>query len=225
MFNRFILSVVVMLLMQSCTTNVRVEGTVPTPLVNKIPAKVGVYYSDEYRQFHHKESIEGSGDWDIDLGTQNLTFFRNVVNALFLSVTEVGEPPLSREEMSDLDGIIVPSIEKYGFLTPHVSGLKFYSVSIEYRIVMYDKAGGQIGDWRIIGYGKSEGGRFSAVNAMNKATVLAIRDGGARLAIDLIDLHWVRDWLKTLRGEEPARGAQGAKVTPVADAGSMEEEV
>ena len=211
-----------MLLMQACTINVRVEGTVPTPLVNKIPARVGVYYSDEFRQFHHKESIEGSGDWDIDLGAQNLTFFHNVINALFLSATEVGEPPLSREAMSDLDGIIVPGIEKYGFLTPKISGLKFYSVSIEYRIVMYDKAGEQIGDWKIIGYGKSEGGMFSADDALNKATVLAIRDGGARLAIDLIDRPWVKDWLKKLHADEPA---QGAKVTSVAKIGSMEKEV
>ena len=196
MFRIIIISI--LSLIQSCTTSVIVEGSVPTPLINKISARVGVYYAEDFRNFRHREEINEAGSWDIDLGTQNLSFFSNLMDSLFASVAEVGEPPLTTEEMVDLDGIVVPKIEKYGFLTPSISGLKFYSASIEYRIALYDREGEKIGDWNIVGYGKSEGGMFSADEAINEATVLAIRDGGARIAIELIDQPAVRDWVKSL---------------------------
>ncbi len=165
---------------------------------------MGVFYSEEFRSFRHKEDIREAGNWDIDLGPQNLTFFSNLLDSLFLDVEQVREPPLTPEEMADLDGVVIPRIEKYGFLTPSVSGLKFYSASIEYRIALYNSAGEKIGDWNIIGYGKSEGGMFTADEAINEATVLAIRDGGARIAIELIDQPSVREWMKSLETIEPA---------------------
>ncbi len=187
-------------MISACTTSVVVEGTVPTPLVTRIPARVGVFYTEDFRNFRYQEEIRDAGTWDIDLGSQNLSFFRNLTEALFTSVEEVPEPTFTAEEMGDLDGIMIPSIEKYGFLTPSISGLKFYSASIEYRIVMHDKSGKKIGDWNIIGYGKSEGGVFSRDEAINEATVLAIRDGGARIAIELIDRPSVQAWLREVHG-------------------------
>lgn len=188
---------------QGCTTSVVVEGSVPTPLVTKIPARVGVHFSEEFRNYRYQESIRESGAWSIDLGSQNLSFYRNLLNSLFDSVREVSEPPLTAEEMAQLDGVFIPRIEKYGFLTPSISGLKFYSASIEYRVALYDKAGNKVGDWNIIGYGKSEGGMFTGDDAINEATVLAIRDGGARIAIELIDQPAVQAWIKSLEDPEP----------------------
>ena len=116
--------------------------------------------------------------------------------------------------MASLDGVFIPRIEKYGFLTPGISGLKFYSASIEYRIALYDKAGQKVGDWNIIGYGKSEGGMFTADEAINEATVLAIRDGGARIAIELIDQPSVRAWIDTLAPLQPEPTANQAETVP-----------
>jgi len=200
--------------LSGCTTSVVVEGSVPTPLVAKIPAQVGVYYSDEFRNYRYQEVIRDSGTWNIDLGSQNLTFFDNLLETLFESVAEIPEPPLTREKMASLDGVFIPRIEKYGFLTPGISGLKFYSASIEYRIALYDKAGQKVGDWNIIGYGKSEGGMFTADEAINEATVLAIRDGGARIAIELIDQPSVRAWIDTLAPLQPEPTANEAETTP-----------
>ncbi|MBO6555201.1 MAG: hypothetical protein JJ957_01775 [Pseudomonadales bacterium] len=198
---RKFLVLMMILVVPACTTNVVVEGTVPSPLVVKIPARVGVYYSEDFRNFRYQEAIRDAGTWNIDLGAQNLSFFRNLTSALFTSVQEVREPPLTTEEMRDLDGIMIPYIEKYGFLTPSISGLKFYSASIEYRIVLYNKTGKKIGDWNIVGYGKSEGGMFTGDEAINEATVLAIRDGGARIAIELIDQPAVQAWLRREAGQ------------------------
>ncbi|MBT3832331.1 MAG: hypothetical protein HOB98_00140 [Gammaproteobacteria bacterium] len=199
-----------LLFLQSCTTSVVVEGTVPTPLVSVIPARMGVYYSDEFRRFKHEEVFRDSGGWHIDLGKQNLRFFQNLTKSLFAEIQEVHQPPLTTEEMRDLDGVFIPSIEKYGFLTPSIMGVEFYSASIEYRVAMYDKVGAKIGDWNIVGYGKSEGGMFSSDDAINEATVQAIRDGGARIAIELIDQPAVQAWLQSRHESyEPSAGPPG----------------
>ncbi|MDZ7684898.1 MAG: hypothetical protein U5O39_07700 [Gammaproteobacteria bacterium] len=67
----------------------------PTPLVSEIPARVGVYFSPDFKSFRHEEVIEQSRTFKVDLGDQNLTFFRSLLDAMFDSVVEVGEPPLS----------------------------------------------------------------------------------------------------------------------------------
>jgi len=159
----------------------------------------------------HEEVIRDSGSWRIDLGKQNLSFFQNLTKSLFAGVQEVHQSTLTTEEslnldevsvaseeMKNLDGVFIPTIKKYGFLTPSISGLKFYSASIEYSVAMFNKVGAKIGDWNIVGYGKSEGGIFSSDDAINEATVLAIRDGGARIAIELIDQPAVRVWLQSI---------------------------
>ena len=92
-YRSFILIVVCVLAMGSCTTSVTVEGTIPTPLVAKIPVNVGIHYSDDFKQFRHEESIRQEGNWKVDMGAQNLLFFRNLMTAVFVDVTELNEPP------------------------------------------------------------------------------------------------------------------------------------
>ena len=187
-----------LVLVSGCTTSVVVEGTVPTPLVQKIPARLGVHYSEAFKNYHHQEEIEDLGTWSIDFGVQNLAFFRNLTQAMFFRVEEIDAPSPSAEEQLRLDGVLVPEITKFGFLVPEISGLKFYSVSIEYQLRMYNKQGAKIGEWTLVGYGKSEGGMFTADDALNEATALAIRDGGARIAIELATQPGIRAWMNTL---------------------------
>lgn len=190
------------LALSGCTTNVTVEGRVPTPVVAQIPVSVGVHYPEDFKSFQHEEVIEQAGTWKVDLGNQNLSFFRNLFNAMFESVKEVGEPPLDQSELEGLQGVIEPSIVKYGFLTPQVSGLKFYSASIEYEITLYGRAGQKLGSWNVVGYGKSEPGVFGHDEALGEATNLAIRDGGARIAIELADQPIVAKWLQARPNEK-----------------------
>jgi hypothetical protein len=194
--NRFVLLLISALaILTGCTTTVEVQGTVPTPLVREIPANVGVYYDENFKNFQHTEVLETEGTWKINLGDQNLTFFQNLFTSMFSSVKPLSSPEPDAEEAAGLDAIVIPRIEKYGFLTPGLSGLKFFSASIHYRITMVDMAGNELADWTVVGYGKSEGGAFSSDAALGDATMLAIRDGGARISIDLPRQPKLADWV------------------------------
>jgi hypothetical protein len=60
---------------------------------------------------------------------------------------------------------------------------------------MIDMAGNQLADWTVVGYGKSEGGAFGGDDALGEATMLAIRDGGARISIGLTNQPEVAKWV------------------------------
>ena len=202
MKNLMVLSLLATVLLTGCTTIVDVQGSVPTPLVRKIPAQVGVYFDENFKNYQHTEALDAEGTWKIKLGDKNLTFFRSLLDSLFESVEELPTPEPSAEVAANLDAIVIPRIEKYGFLTPNLSGLKFFSASIHYRITMVDMAGKQLADWTVVGYGKSEGSAFGADSALGEATMLAIRDGGARISIGLPNQPEVVKWVEQ-QGETP----------------------
>ena len=85
--------------------------------------------------------IEDIGSWKISLGEQNYVFFRTLMETMFETTQEVSEPPSSPTRLVGLDGFVVPEIEKYGFLTPGISGLNFYSASIHYRVTLFNSDG------------------------------------------------------------------------------------
>lgn len=187
------------LLLSSCVTNVVVSGSVPTPLIEKMPVRVAIYYDESFKNFVHSESLDGEGKWQVDLGKQNLVFFRNLMTAMFESVVEVDAPELTVENRNNFDGIIIPRIEKYGFLTPGISGLKFFSASIHYRIGIYNNENEKLTEYAVVGYGKSEPGAFNASSALGQATMLAIRDGGTRISTELKLVPEVQQWLNESR--------------------------
>ncbi|MFT7468215.1 MAG: hypothetical protein ACI8PP_001461 [Candidatus Pseudothioglobus sp.] len=201
-----------MTLFASCTTSVTVEGSSPTPLVKKIPARIGVYYSDAFKTFRHDEKIERSGSWVIDFGVQNLSFFRNLTSAMFNEVVEVNKSPVDAAMMPGLEGILVPEIQKFGFLTPGVSGLNFYSASVHYRMSLYNAKRQKVSEWSVVGYGKSEASVFGSKEALNEATMLAIRDGGARIAVEFSDQPGVNTWVQNLTPSTAADGDAALKI-------------
>ncbi|MEJ6516232.1 MAG: hypothetical protein QNL97_08580 [Pseudomonadales bacterium] len=193
---KLLISLLTLGLTISCTTNVQVEGSVPTPLVAKIPANVAVYYDENFKTFVHTEELDTEGTWNINLGEKNLEFFRNLSNAMFSSVTEVDSPELTPEQQVQFDGLIIPTIDEYGFLTPKIGVLPFYSVSIRYQVLVLGKQNQRVAKYEVVGYGKSEGNSFTAGDAVGDATMLAIRDGGQQIAVELRHQPAIIEWLK-----------------------------
>jgi hypothetical protein len=193
-----LIALCVLLFTASCSTSVIVEGSVPVPLVSKMPASVGVVFSPILRNFHHQEDLKEKGLWSVDMGQQNLEFFRTLTQAMFERTAELSEEEVGAVEFSNLDGIIAFDIEKYGFLTPDISGLNFHSASIHYRVSLLDDRNRVLGEWTVVGYGKSDEG--TASEALERATEEAIRDGGARIATELPQQPETRAWLAQIAG-------------------------
>tara|TARA_X000001036_G_scaffold422197_1_gene444883 strand:- start:409 stop:1062 length:654 start_codon:yes stop_codon:yes gene_type:complete len=197
--NRRLYVLVFLGMLSACApSDIIVEGTLPVPLVKKIPIDIGVFYSREFLEFVYVENSKELGDWQVDFREQNEKFFSSLFESMFLRIVNLDEWGNSKEMTENVQAILVPKIKEYGFLTPFVSGLGFYSASIEYELTLYDDTGEQILEWTVVGYGKSEGGVFAREEAVEQATLLAIRDAGARIAIEFDKQEPFQKWYRTL---------------------------
>ena len=181
-------------LLGGCTTSVVVEGSLPVPLVTSLPVRAGVHFSEEFRSFRYEEEIEQGGKVEVDFGRQNTLFFEQLFGALFAETVPVDGPPV---QDGSVDLLVIPHIDEYGFLSPAISGLNFYATSIHYRMELLTPAGEPIASWTVVGYGKSPKAIFGSAESVNKATRIAIRDGGARLATGIRKqadfMRWLED--------------------------------
>jgi hypothetical protein len=104
--------------------------------------------------------------------------------------------------------ILEPSIEEYAFVTPRDAGSPFYAVSIKYRVNVYMPDGKLADSWGFTGYGTSPSQGLSSEAPLHAATALAMRDAGAKLAVEFREQPMMRGLLP---------GGQTADTPPAAE--------
>lgn len=167
-----------------CTgANVVVSTVVPSPLVDTMPLRVGVFFDESLKGYVHEETLEDHGNFRIELGTVQVPVFERVFDALF-------EETIALESMEAGDGVaavIVPVFEELQFAIPAQTRSQFFEVWIKYRIDVYDPAGELLAQWPLPAYGKSNERNFgfmedSKGSGLNEASVRALRDAAAHLS-------------------------------------------
>ena len=167
-----------------CGSNIVVDAaTIPTPLVEKIPASIGVRIPVEFENFVHEEKVIGREKWSIDLGRSNAAFFTQLFGYMFDKVTVVG--PADDATLLDIDALIEPSIDAFEFSVPNQSKTTAFAVWIRYRLKVYDRAGTEIANWPVSAYGKSQKTTMGGSDALQSATILAMRDAAALMIMQL----------------------------------------
>lgn len=168
----------------ACSTQVVVpERTIPDPLIDQLPLKVGARYPEEFDHFVHEEQVIGKDKWQIDLGKSNRLLFDKLFSSMFTDfrVLAKGEDP----EDFGLDALIEPSIDAFEFSVPEQSQTDAFAVWIRYRIKVFDKSGTQIANWPISAYGKSMTTTFGGDEALSRAAILAMRDAAALIIMQM----------------------------------------
>src|SRR5690606_1744233 len=92
----------------------------------------------------------------------------------------------------DIRAILEPSVEEYAFVTPRDAGSPFFAVSIKYRVNVYTPDGRLADSWGFTGYGTAPSQGISSSAPLTEATALALRDAGAKLAVEFRDQAIVR---------------------------------
>ena len=193
-----------LLWLTGCSHSIIVEGTVPTPLIEPLPARVNVITQPAFNSYVHSEKLpRGGGTWRIEVGQLNQSFFNKLLNSLFEGVNytameNCGVPEAQPVELDCPDGSLRLELTEYAFLTPALSGLNVFSVSVKYQLSLMGKDGEPLGDWTVTGFGKSQSQAFQANKALNQASVEAIRDAGARIAIEWPRQDHVAAWIDQL---------------------------
>ncbi len=156
---------------------------IPPPLVVKIPIGVALFVPTEFANYVHKEE-RWSTKWHVDLGKAQSDGITRLMNAMFERVVPVDSVNAGTQVPGGVAAILEPSIEEYAFVTPRDAGSPFYAVSIKYRVNVYLPDGKLADSWGFTGYGTSPSQGLSSEAPLSTATALAMRDAGAKLAVE-----------------------------------------
>ena len=180
-------------------SNVVIEGSFPTPNINKIPVTVAVYYDDAIRGFSYLEYSEtGQEEFNIESGRSHMELFNAVLPAMFDRVIFVDNLEDARAE--GVDAVFAPAIEEFQLALPAKTKLDVYEVWIKYNMRLLTAEGDYIADWILTSYGKTPTETFrSAADGINEATVVALRDLASSFSLSFGQVPEVRDWLSSLQ--------------------------
>ena len=110
--------------------------------------------------------------------------------------------------------ILEPSIEEFAFVTPRDAGSPFFAVSIKYRVNIYLPDGKLADSWGFTGYGTAPAQGLSSAPPLQTATALAMRDAGAKLAVEFREQA-------TVRGLLPGGATADTLAKPARSAGQL----
>lgn len=188
----------------------------PTPLVEQLPVNMGVYYSENFRNFVYYESTDAQGidDTSIEMGAAQISLFEKLLPSVFtqVQVLERGEPASSR---ANLDAILVPQIVDVEYSVPQTSKAKIYEVWIKYKFDLLAPDGSTIAAWTMPAYGKTPTALLkSSSDAINLAAVMALRDCGAAFVTGFSKVPEVAQWLDASIGDAaPENGINHEEVS------------
>ena len=194
----YVVVVLVALTLGGCTgANVQMQGEIPTPLVNRLPLRVGLYLEPALVQYVFEEKIQDHGDWRVEVGPMQAKLFRQVASAMFLEAVPVDSVT---SPGANLDAVLAPSIVEFQISIPSQTRSEFYEVWIKYLMRLYDTHGTLIAEWPLTAYGKANRGDYGFMEssdspAIRQATLTALRDAGAFLALRFSSVPEVRAWL------------------------------
>ena len=196
---RTVLILAIALYLAACgVNNVVIEGSFPTPNINKLPLNVAVYYDPALIEFAYIEYSEtGSEEYNIASGQSHIELFSTVLPAMFDGVVVVSS--IEEAEALGVDAIFAPIIEEFQLALPAKTKLDVYEIWIKYNMRLMTADGDYIADWVLTSYGKSPNESLrSAEAAINAAAIVALRDLASSFSLSFSQVPEVKDWLNTL---------------------------
>jgi hypothetical protein len=177
-------------LMAGCATNVAVDGSVPSPLRQPLPANAYLILDNDFKNYQYVEK-EGRREVTFAIGSAQAEMFRTISRSLFQQVEEKEAVIATPARLN-----LYPKVEEIQLATPFGNRLKVFEVWIRYNLQVFDDEGELLADWIMTAYGKTPT-RFlgSDADALNQASIVALRDAGARLSLEFEQVPEVRQWL------------------------------
>jgi hypothetical protein len=186
------LAAIALALFGACTaTKLETRAALPPPLLEQLPVRVGVYYSKEFREYVHRET-RGTIDYEVNLGPAHVTNLDWLLKAMFREVVPVEDPAKIASIRPPLVLVLEPKFEEYSFLTPKDVAGEAFIVTIRYLLTLYDGTGSRVDSFTFTGYGRERAHTLASKEPLAVATQRAMRDAGAKVAVELTDQESVR---------------------------------
>ncbi|HEY5623260.1 MAG TPA: hypothetical protein VIV14_05830 [Gammaproteobacteria bacterium] len=182
-----------------CASVVTVDAEFPQPLIEKLPVRVGLLFDETLRNYEYYEEIPQQATWTIYLGNANELMLSSLFSTMFLETGPVDAVPLTSTDLFRFDGVLHPELEKFEFEVPIGGNDEFVEVWMQYKLRLYEPDGQLVTEWPVSGYGKAELGNKE--EALNRATVVAMREVGATISTRFVEQPGVEYWIQERRNE------------------------
>jgi len=204
-----------LLLLSGCAaTKLETQAQLPPPLIDKLPVRVGIHYSKEFSEYVHKET-RSQIDYEVTLGPAHVTNLNWLLGAMFAEVVPVEDPTRVANMRPPLLFVLEPKFEEYSFLTPKDVAGEAFVVTIRYLLTLYDGDGGRVDAFTYTGYGREKARTLASKEPLAVATQRAMRDAGAKVAVELTDQDSIRLLLRNPADPMPAKPS--VLMAPVSD--------
>jgi hypothetical protein len=184
------------------SSQVIVESSFPSPLIEALPVSVGIMIPDELYNYVYTEDIPDQSLWTIALGDANVAMLEPLFKRMFRETRDVETLPLAGADAT-LDAVIKPTLEKFEFDVPVGERDEFVEVWMQYHLTLYQPDGTTIFQWPVSGYGKSELDRDQE-DAVQRAAIVAMREVGATISTKFAQQPQVKEWLGERDHDTPA---------------------
>lgn len=197
MIYRLIYPVGLLLILTACeqSMSLRVDTEIPTPVIARMPVKMGVFYQDELRNYVYEENSEDRPNWKIESGSSHLALFEQILSSMFEEIIVVA----GMSAGTTVDAVLAPSVADMQFALPAETKTDFYEAWVKYNMELYNQDGSRIADWSVTGYGKSSTEFMkSRDRGLNAAVNQALRDAGAKFALGFPKVEEISAWLEQM---------------------------
>ena len=186
------LLIAAMTLAAGCTSNVKlgVEQNFPEVVAKPRELSATLVMDETFRTF----VADPTKNTQLQFGPAQVDLMTKAFRGLFAEVKVVS----SKEQAgSDTDLVIVPSVREVQLSTPTDSYLNVYEVWIKYNLDIETADGVPIDSWFLPAYGKTPYSyMLSRTTAIEEATVIALRDAGAKLMLDFFRIPAINGWMQ-----------------------------
>lgn len=163
---------------------ITVDGSIPAPLVEPMPLRVGVYYSPEFANYTSQEESLSGDTWQVAFADLQKRYVHTMLTSAFDDV--VVASAATPDPSVDYDVLLVPEVENFAFLTPQESGSKFFAVSMRHYVRFIGVDGTDYGAWEINSYGRSRSSFGRSIKDLaNEACLDAMRDLATSVIVGL----------------------------------------
>jgi len=183
----------------SSSAQVKVNHQFPRLLFEPRDIHAAIVFDQAFRDYVAQPNDKTT----IDLGTAQVDALSKDFQGMFSRVDIVS----SKEQAPrDCDLVIKPSVREVQVSTPSESYLNVYEVWIKYNLEIETADGEPIENWFLPAYGKTPNSfSLGRTAAIEDASIVALRDAGAKLVLDFFRIPSVYAWMQEKQHPDMAR--------------------
>ncbi|MDA9091646.1 hypothetical protein OAE19_06785 [Porticoccaceae bacterium] len=184
-------AIIILVILSGCssTASVQLTNEFPQVLAKPKPLSAAVVFEPSFATYVAKPNSKTM----IDIGAAQVRLLRNAFAGLFSKLEFVA----SREEITAENAmVIIPSVREVQVSTPSDNYLNVFEVWIKYNLDLETVDGEAIDSWFMPAYGKTpDAFMASKGEAIEEASIIALRDAGAKLMLDFYRIPAVNNWV------------------------------